>query len=132
MKKVGFGRELKTQVSGIFRVLLYRAELSNGSGTEKVGFRRVREFQKFEMSGSGVSGMKKVGFRRELKIRVSGIFRAILYQTETSNGSGTEKVGFGRVREFPKFEKSGSGLSGIEKTRVWAGIFGFGNSQTHH
>ena len=50
----------------------------------------------------------------------------------TSDGSGTEKVGFGRVREFPKFEKSGSGMSGIEKTRVRAGIFGFGNSRTHH
>ena len=27
-----------------------------------------------------------------------------------SDGSGTEKVGFGRVREFPKFENSGSGM----------------------
>ena len=49
-----------------------------------------------------------------------------------SDGSGTEKVGFGRVREFPKFERSCSGLSGIEKTRVMAGIFWFGNSRTHH
>ena len=33
----------------------------------------------------------------------------------TSDGSGTEKVGFGRVREFPKFENSGSGISDIKK-----------------
>ena len=38
----------------------------------------------------------------------------------------------GRVRELPKFEKSGSGMSGIEKTWVRSGIFGFGNFQTHH
>ena len=59
--------------------------------------------------------MKKVGFGLELKSRVSGIFRVVLYRSETSNGSGTEKVRFGQVREFSKFEKSGSG---IEKTRV--------------
>ena len=48
--------------------------ISDGSGTEKLGFGRVREFPKFEKSGSGISGMKKVEFRRELKSRVSGIF----------------------------------------------------------
>ena len=38
---------------------------SDRSNTEKVGFGRVREFPKFENSGSGISGMKKVGFVRE-------------------------------------------------------------------
>ena len=76
--------------------------------------------------------MKKVGFGRELKSRVKGIFRVLDRRLKTSNGSGTKKVGFGRVREFPTFERSGSGLLGIEKTRVWVGIFGFGNSRTHH
>ena len=33
---------------------------------------------------------------------------------EISDVLGTEKVGFGRVREFPKFEKSGSGISGMK------------------
>ena len=47
---------------------------SDVSGMKKVGFGRVREFPKFEKSGSGISGMKKVGFGRELKSRVSGIF----------------------------------------------------------
>ena len=47
---------------------------------------------------------------------------------KVSGGSGTEKVGFRRGREFPKFEKSGSSLSGIEKCRGRAGIFEFGNS----
>ena len=75
------------------------------------------------MSGSGMSGIEISGF---------GYFRVLDRRLKTSNGSCTEKVGFGRVREFPKFEKSGSGLSGIEKTRVRAGIFGFGNSRTHH
>ena len=50
----------------------------------------------------------------------------------TSDGSGTEKVGFGQVREFPNFENSGSGISGMKKvgfgrelkSRV-SGIFGF-------
>ena len=48
--------------------------ISDGSGTEKVGFGRVREFPKFENSSSGISVMKKVGFGWELKCRVSGIF----------------------------------------------------------
>ena len=74
MKKVGFGRESKSRVSGIFRVLLYRVATSNESATEKVGFGRVREFPKFGNPGSGISGMKKVGFVRALKSRVSGIF----------------------------------------------------------
>ena len=51
--------------------------------------------------------------------------------TDTSDGSGMEKVGFGRVRVYPKFEMSGSGISGIGKVafgrvlkfRV-SGIFG--------
>ena len=51
-----------------------RVESSDGSGTEKIGFGRVREFTKFEKSGSGISGMNKFGFGRELKSRVSGIF----------------------------------------------------------
>ena len=99
---------------------------------EKVGFGRVREFPKFENSGSGITGVKKVGFGRELKTRVSGIFRVVLYRAETSNESGTEKVGFGWVREFPKFEKLGSGISGMKKVGFGrefksrqSGIFGF-------
>ena len=47
MKKVGFGRELKIRVLSIFRVVLYRAETSNGSGTEKVWIGRVQQFPKF-------------------------------------------------------------------------------------
>ena len=79
---------------------------SDGSGTNKVGFGRVREFPKFENSSSGISSMKKVGFRRELKSRVFGYFRVLDRRLRSSNGSGTEKVGLGRVLEFPKFEKS--------------------------
>ena len=56
---------------------------SDGSGTEKIGFGWVREFPKFENSGSGISGMKKVGF--------------------------------GRERGYPNFQKSDSGMSGIGK-----------------
>ena len=33
----------------------------------------------------------------------------------SSDGSGKEKVGFGWVREFPKFENPGSGISGLKK-----------------
>ena len=48
-----------------------------------------------------------------------------------SDGSDMEKVGFGRVRVYPNFQISGSGMSGIEKVgfgremkfRV-SGIFG--------
>ena len=36
-----------------------------------------------------------------------------------SDVSGMEKVGFGRIREFPEFKKSGSDISGMEE-------FGFG------
>ena len=50
----------------------------------------------------------------------------------TSDGSGTEKFGLGRVLGFPKFENSGSGILGMRKvgfgrelkSRVM-GIFGF-------
>ena len=69
-------------------------------------------------TGSGISGMKNIGFGR--------YFRVLDWRLKTSNGSGTEK---GRVRagtQFPKFEKSGSGLSGIEKTRVRAEFSGSG------
>ena len=52
-------------------------------------------------TGSGISGMKNFGFGRELKSRVSGIFRVLDKRLKTSNGSGTEKVGFRRVRKFP-------------------------------
>ena len=57
-------------------------------------------------------------------------------ETETqpvfiSDGSGMEKVGFGRVRVYPNFQMSGSGMSGIEKSWVLAGIFGFGYTWTH-
>ena len=34
-----------------------------------------------------------------------------------SDGLGIEKVGFGRVRVFPNFEMSGSGITGMEKFR---------------
>ena len=36
-----------------------------------------------------------------------------------SDGSGMEKVGFGRVRLYPNFQLSGSDMSGIGK--VWFG-----------
>ena len=49
-------------------------ETSDGSGMEKVGFGRVRVYQNFQMSGSGMSGIGKVGFGRVLKFWVSGIF----------------------------------------------------------
>jgi len=42
------------------------------------------------------------------------------------------KSGLGRVRVYPTFEITGSGMSGIEKSRVQAGIFGFGYTRTHH
>ena len=45
--------------------------------------------------------------------------------------SGIE-VGFGRVRVYPTFEMSGSGMSGIGKSRGRAGIFGFEYTRTHH
>ena len=36
--------------------------------------------------------------------------------TSISDGSGiTEKVGFGRIRKFPKFENPGSSISGMKK-----------------
>ena len=47
-----------------------------------------------------------------------GYFRVLNRKLKANNGSGTVKVGFGRIREFPKFEKSGSGMLGIEKTQV--------------
>jgi len=72
--------------------------VSDKSGTEKVRFGRIREFPKFENTGSGISGMEKVGFGRELKSRVSSIFRVELYRVETT---------MGRVRK-----KSGSGIPG--------------------
>ena len=34
---------------------------------------------------------------------------------KNSDGSGMEKVGFGRVRLYPNFQMSGSGMSSIEK-----------------
>ena len=37
---------------------------SDGSGTDKVGFGREREFAKFENLGSGISDMKKLGLGR--------------------------------------------------------------------
>ena len=70
MKKVGFGRELKSRVSGNF------------------GYEKSRVRTRIEISGIGY-------------------FRVLYRRLKTSNGSGTEKVGFGRVREFPKFQKSG-------------------------
>ena len=42
------------------------------------------------------------------------------------------KSGFRRVRVYPKFEMSGSGMSDIGKSRVRAGIFGSGYTRTHH
>ena len=65
--------------SGPMEHLLKLRCSSDGSGTEKVEFGQVREFPKFEKSGSGISCMKKVVFGRELETRVSGIFRALLY-----------------------------------------------------
>ena len=52
-------------------------------------------------------------------------------EVTSSDGSGIEKVGCGRVRVYPNFQMSGSGMSGIEKVgfgrepkfRV-SGIFG--------
>ena len=38
-----------------------------------------------------------------------------LCRFKNSDGSGTEIVGFGQVREFPKFKNSGSGISGMKK-----------------
>ena len=52
----------------------YCLNTSDGSATEKVGFGRVREFLKFENSGSGISGMKKGRVQTKLKSRVLGIF----------------------------------------------------------
>ena len=40
----------------------------------------------------------------------------VLYSREfSSDGSGMEKVGFGKVRVYPNFQMSGSGMSGIGK-----------------
>ena len=58
--------------------------------------------------------------------------RAKWHRRRTSDGSVTEKVGFGWVREFSNFENSGLGISAMEKvgfgrelkSRV-SGIFGF-------
>ena len=36
-------------------------------------------------------------------------------RTAPSDGSGMEKVGFGRVRVYLNFQMLGSGMSGIEK-----------------
>ena len=43
-------------------------------------------------------------------------------------------VGYGkiRVRVYPNSWMSGSGMSGIEKSRVRSGNFGFGYTRTHH
>ena len=43
-----------------------------------------------------------------------------------------EKVGLGQVRVCPNFQMSGSGMWGMEKSRIRAGIFGFGYTWTHH
>ena len=51
-------------------------EISDGSGMEKVGFRRVRVYPNFQMSGPGMSGIEKVEFGRVLKFRASGIFKS--------------------------------------------------------
>ena len=55
----------------------------------------------------------------------------LLERVFTSVGSGMEKDGFGRVRVFPNFQMSGSGMSGIGKVgfgrvlKFWvSGIFG--------
>ena len=56
---------------------------------------------------------------------------AFLRLVSTSDGSGMEKVGFARVRVYPNFQMSGSGMSSIGKVgfgrvlkfRV-SGIFG--------
>ena len=39
--------------------------------------------------------------------------------TVFSDVSGTEKVGFGRVREFPRLEFSGTGMPGNFPTRIF-------------
>ena len=44
----------------------------------------------------------------------------------TSDASGMEKVWFGRVRVYPNFQMSGSGISGIEKVGFWRVILGSG------
>ena len=52
----------------------------------------------------------------------------ILNRVWNSDGSGMEKVGFGRVQIYLNFEKSGSGISGIGKVgfgRVWKVEFGY-------
>ena len=53
-------------------------------------------------------------------------------RVESSDGLGMEKVAFGRVRVYPNFQMSGSGMSGIESSRVRAGNFGLGYTRTHH
>ena len=44
-----------------------------------------------------------------------GLWEFPKFENSGSGISGMKKVGFGRVREFPKFKKSGSGLSVLEK-----------------
>ena len=36
-----------------------------------------------------------------------------------SDVSGTEKVELGRVREFPKLEKSGTSMSGFTRSKIF-------------
>ena len=51
--------------------------ISDGSGMEEVGFGRARIYPNSHISGLGLGmvGIGKVGFGREMKSRVSGIFR---------------------------------------------------------
>ena len=43
-----------------------------------------------------------------------------------------KKVGFGPVRVYPNCQMLSSGISSIEKSRVQAGNFGLGYTQTHN
>ena len=43
-------------------------------------------------------------------------------KVKISDGSGMEKFGFGRVQVYPNSWTLGSGMSGIEKSRVQAGM----------
>ena len=52
---------------------------------------------------------------------------AILFscKIEISDGSGMEKVGFGRIRVYPNFQMYDSGMSGIGKVRFGQRVLKF-------
>ena len=57
--------------------------------------------------------------KKRIRALISYFFGGLKNMVLHSDVSGREKVGFGWIREFPEFKKSGSDISGMEE-------FGFG------